>query len=480
MTKIDYKEYGSPGLETYAGFVKQAYITDLTWPAVGPLYSRLRRSDPEVTIVRNLFVTLARDVKLSWSVPDEYADDKRYQDAVDFGNSVLDDIDGGQDRFIETLISHVPFMGWGWWEVVPGVRSQSWRSPDDDGWKSQNNDNRIGFRRFAWRDTSSFYKWDMDDKTGRLNGFVQSDFPNPTIAIPLNRSLHITFGDPNNPEGLSPLEAVYRLERIKYGLEVINGIGFEHTAGYLSINAQQDKITESDKADIRRMVKAVLTAQESNYLALPKDVTAEFVDSSFQAAASLLEAIRYYGILKLMIFNAQWVALSSLSGSGSYAAMSDSSEMFINYYNAMIEGFVNQVDRQLGPRLFQEYNDFGLEVRPTLSVTKIEKDVDLAAMGQFLQTFSMIGELTTDDIEAIRKRSRFLPEQPTGDIISSPGSSVQQTEGGNLSQHHLSHDANVVNSRCPLCGNDKALAYPDHKGLYVCTRCMKTYDPSLE
>jgi hypothetical protein len=59
MAKIDYREYGTPGLEAHYGFIQQAYHTDLTWPTVQPLYSRLRRSDPEVSIVRNLFVTLA-------------------------------------------------------------------------------------------------------------------------------------------------------------------------------------------------------------------------------------------------------------------------------------------------------------------------------------------------------------------------------------------------------------------------------------
>src|SRR5690606_19667698 len=134
--------------------------------------------------------------------------------------------------------SYVPFMGWGWWEVVGGVRDPNWRPPDkEDDWRSQYDDGLPAIRRLAWRDHASFVQWDADERTGRVRGFVQHDYPNPEITIPLARSLHLTYGDPVNPEGLSPLEAVYRLERIKYGLEMIQGIGYEHAAGYAKFQA---------------------------------------------------------------------------------------------------------------------------------------------------------------------------------------------------------------------------------------------------
>ena len=329
----------------------------------------------------------------------------------------------------------------------------------------------------------------MDNYSGRVHGLIQHDFPNPPVTIPLDRSLHIVFGDMNNPEGLSPLEAVYRLERIKYGLEVINGIGFEHAAGYLDVVTAK-KLTTDDKEMIAQAARSVMTAQEGNYAAWPDGVTGEIKDATFAAADALLEAIRYYGILKLMIFCAQWVAMSTVSGSGSYAAVGDSSSMFITYFNAMIKGFIEQTDRQLGPRLFNQYNDFGLEVRPHLTITTIEKDVALTEMSQFLDTFSMLTELTEGDMEAIRKRSRFLPEQPTGEIVERPGSSKQDAEldpevddsedEDDKKLSMLSHDAQVVRHTCPLCGNGEAIQYPDHKGLLVCTKCVKTYDPSVE
>jgi hypothetical protein len=87
------------------------------------------------------------------------------------------------------------------------------------------------------------------------------------------------------------------MERIKYGLEVVQGIGFEHAAGYLNVTAEKT-LTDSDKANIKAAARAIMTAQEGNYAAWPQGITGELTDVNFQAAAALLEAIRYYGLLK--------------------------------------------------------------------------------------------------------------------------------------------------------------------------------------
>ena len=192
-------------------------------------------------------------------------------------------------------------MGFGWWEAVPGLRSSTWRG--GDGWVSEYDDGLVGFRRLAWRDHSSFESWKIDDDTGKLSGFVQHDPPNERVTIPLDQSVHIKFGDLDNPEGLSPLEAVWRLERIKYGLEVVQGIGYEHSAGHVKFTAMEE-LDATAKATIRQAARAILTAQEGNYITeLDGKFTADIMDVPFQAAPAILEAIRYYVLLKLQVYN---------------------------------------------------------------------------------------------------------------------------------------------------------------------------------
>jgi hypothetical protein len=447
---MNYKELGYTGLNEYAGFVSEAYNTALHWPGVQPLYSRMRRSDPEISVVRMLFSSLAKSVSFRWETPDEpTAGDKLAQE---FAESVLDDLGDGLVSFVDTLVSNAPFFGWGWWEVLPGFRNPDWRAPGGDDWRSHYDDNRIGIRRLAWRDSSSFSGWEFSD-SGDLRGMYQWSSSRPKVFLPIENSLHVTFGDAHNPEGLSPLEAVWRLERIKYGLEVVQGIGFEHAAGYLNVTTDLT-LTPEDQNHIKAAARAIMTAQEGNYAAWPKGVTGELKDISFAAAPAILEAIKYFGILKLTVFNAQWVALSSMSGVGSNAAMSDSSGMWLMTFNAMMEGFAQQMDAQVGTRLF-EWNQFpGMTKRPVLRVDPINK-VSLGQLASILPALSNVVPLGDEDYLAIRRQSGFLPEalpeivtpaqpEPEAPVIEEADDIEEDADGSDSVQDDAASTAETV------------------------------------
>ena len=406
------EELGTSGLEMWAGFIQQAYEAELRWPSVYRIYNRIRRSDPEIGgIVRPAFAMLSRGVSLDWETPDAPSDDDKRAQA--YARSLLEDMEGGADQLIETIASYVPFMGWGWWEVVEGVRDPAWRPPGDDEWRSEYADGLPGIRRLAWRDHSSFERWDADERSGRVRGMVQHDYPNPPVLLPKARSLHLTFGDPVNPEGLSPLEAVWRLERIKYGLEAIQGIGFQHAAGHAKFQTTA-ALTAEDKVFIAEAARAILTPQQGNYLRLPGHVTAEIIDTPFAAAPALLEAIRYYGLLKLQVFIMQWASVATTAGTGALAAHADSSEMAIMYFNSMWEGFAHQIDDQLGKRIFNHplvrARFPGMTRRPRCVAVPVEKNIPLNLLSQFVSQLAPIMPMDDDDFVAIRRKSGFLPE----------------------------------------------------------------------
>jgi hypothetical protein len=406
----DSKETGELGLKQYGGFVNEAYNTTLYWPSVQPIYSRLRRSMPEIVMVRNAFTSWARNIDIIVDLPEKPTDDdKKYQDFI---YEVFSDIDGGENGFIDGLVNYVPFYGWGWWEVVPGIRSGIWKAPDQDKWKSQYDDGLIGLRRIAWRDPSTFYGWEFDD-TKHLTGMKQSLYGKQPLTIPLEKSLHMTYGDPNNPEGLSPLEAVWRLERIKFGLEVIQGIGFEHAAGYLNVlKTEGGELSNADRTNVKNAARAILTAQEGNYALWPKGISGKVEDIGFQAAPSLLEAIKYYSILTLSVYTMQWIALNTMTGTGALASAQDSSQMGVFTFNAMMDGFASQLDEQVGKRIYNWNKDSfpNLTERPALRFSHIDKSVSMTDMGTFLAAVKDIVPLGDDDLVAIRKRSGFLPE----------------------------------------------------------------------
>ncbi|MEA1998257.1 MAG: hypothetical protein U9N61_02875 [Euryarchaeota archaeon] len=389
-------EKGISGIEAYSGYVRMAYNADLYWPTCFPLYDRIRRSDPEVSLIRLIWGSFARDISFHWE-----------GDHADFLNEIIDDIDGGFDTFRDTLIAYVPFLGWGYWEIVAGRRDAGWES---DGWESQYSDSKLGIRKLAFRDQSSFSHWDMDDKTGEVYGMVQTDPSKGQITIPKEDALHITFGDAHNPEGLSPLEAVWRLERIKYGLEVVQGIGFEHSSGHAKFQAE-GKLTADDRAVIRKAARAIMTAQEGNYIVLPGSIDGEIMDVDFAAAAAILEAIRYYGLLKLQIFNMQWVAIATTAGTGAYSASQDASAMFLKTYNAMMQGFADQMGEQIW-RWVNAHNDLSRpDEKPRLIASRVEKAIPLDELGTFMSAFNAIFPMSEEDIIAIRKKSGFMSEE---------------------------------------------------------------------
>jgi len=439
----DAAEIGVLGLDSLSGYIRTAYNAELYWPTVFPLYDRLRRSDPEIAMIRVIWEAFGREVKFEWELDSTGvgSDDKA---AVDFANEIMNDIMGGMDDFRDTMLAYVPFMGFGIWEVVAGLRQEGWKAPDSSGWKSKYNDGKVGIRKLAFRDHSSFERWDMDYDTGEVLGMIQMDLRNGTVNIPLTRALHITFGDAHNPEGLATLEAVWRLERIKYGLEVVQGIGFEHAAGHAMFSVT-DTITSDDKSLIRKSARALMTAQEGNYIALPEAIEASVIDVPFQAAGALLEAIRYYGLLKLQIFNMQWVAIASTAKSGAYSAMADASTMFLKTYNSMMSGFADQIGDQLWIWLVKHNEDLVHVQKPKLVASPVEKTIPLDELGLFIDSFASLFPLSDDDISAIRRKSGFLSEMIPEDakIIREAGPAETESDKLEAEQNVKESKANI-------------------------------------
>ncbi len=494
-------EIGTSGLDEFSGYVTEAYNAKLYWPACVSEYDRIWRGDPEITLARNVLQAYASRAALEFVLPER--DEKPTDDdksALDFANQCLEDVEGGASAWLSQCVARIPFYGFGWWETPPGVRSPVWRPPQDDPWRSNYDDGLIGFRRFAFRHYKSFYRWQFDDHK-RLIAMEQQDPPYPVAVIPLARSLHIRFGDLDNPEGLATLEALWRLERIKYGLEVVFGIGAEHAAGYLNVVANKT-LTTTDHAAIQKAARGILTAQEGNYAAWPQDVTGEVKDVPFAAGTTLFDAIRYYGILKLALISMQWVALGTMSPYGSYSSMSDASTFFISWFNAFLGGIVRQADEQIGKRLFDyPVNKAafpGMTRRPVLHVPAVQKDIPLQELGQFLTAFSAIRPLGDDDLLAVRHKTEFLPdilpEQPApvtepkpdaapendaDDSIDSDGAPEQDEFELSL-ENAASHKPVEITHPCPLCNATQALLYEGHNGLLVCAECNRTYDPEVE
>jgi hypothetical protein len=418
---------GTLGLDSWGGWISMAYNTKLEWPGVEPLYSRMWRSDPEVTITRTWLQAMSGKLRLEWVLPEERDgralgeptdDDKR---ALEFAQSLGADVAGGLGRWIASCNARNIFYGWAWWELPLGIRRQGWSPPGDAEWESEYDDGLVGLRGIHFRDYSSFMRWDISDETGRVMGMEQHDPPNQPVTIPRERSLHATYGDHDNPEGLATLESLWRLERLLYGYEVVHGIGSEHAAGHVNFTVSQ-KLDDETKEALRRAARALSSAVEGNYGVDMVDkegnpiYTSKIIDVDFSAGEAILNAIKHIRLVKLQLFGMQWAAMATTADTGAYSAVQDASGMALLLFNALSESNVQQASEQIGRRIFDHpvnRETFpNMTRRPELVVNDVRKTAELGTLGAFAQQLGQLVRLGRDDEIAIRRESGFLPETP--------------------------------------------------------------------
>jgi len=409
---VQFEEKGSSTQSAWGTLISGIVNTDFSWPECWEEFDTIRRTNPEITIVRMLYTSTARDVKLKYEpVEDATPEDEEF---TEFLNSCLADID--LEKWKETLITQIPFMGWGVWEIVPGLRAEGWKAPDGEVWESFNTDGLIGIRKLAWRDQSTLEKWKYTD-TGDPNVMVQRVWPAEAVDLLLANCLHLVYGDQTIPTGLSPFQAVARLRRIKHALEIVQGMGFEHASGHVKFTVKA-KLSDEAKSQLEETAKALMTAAQGSYATEIEDqFTFVLEDVTFGAAADLLKTISYYGMVILQIFASHFIAVATTADTGSYSAASDHSAIYLAAFNAIMGGFAKQTGRQLARylRLVNGDKFKNITAYPELKASEVKKIIDLTNLAQFLTAFSGIFPMSEEDAVMIRERSRVLPtEQPEG------------------------------------------------------------------
>ena len=154
--------------------------------------------------------------------------------------------------------------------------------------------------------------------------------------------------------------------------------------------------------------REVLTAKEGNCIRRPGHVVAEVSDVDVAAASAILEAIKYYGVLKLQMFSMQWAALSATTGTGSFAAKKEDTQMFVLYFNSMMEGFASQLGEQLTPHLFGMNAEHfpQMTAPPHLTISKLDKSIGLEELSRWIKAMKDTGfDLYDQDALWIREKS---------------------------------------------------------------------------
>jgi hypothetical protein len=402
-------ELGASGLMSFFGQLEEAYLAELRWPSAYAKYNEMRRRDPTIASLLNATTLLSRSA--TWTVEPAGTSELDKQ-AAEFLEQNLGDMSLTIEDTVEDALTALPF-GWSWSEIVYKRR----KGPSADP-ASKYDDGKIGWRKFAPRRQSSFYKWQFDE-SGGVQGLWQS-IPldaQPTRYIPIQKSLHFTAQrDQGNPEGIALLEPIYEAWHFVKNLQIILGIGWERSFVGLpkftyGTFEQPYTPTDDDKALVAKTGKG-LRVDEKAYVAVPGNIGFELVTSENTGAAALLDTIKHYRITMLTVVLADFLALGTTASGGSYSLGQDKSALFL----MAVDGWLDKIahvdklgilNRYAVPRLFS-YNTFdGITDYPRIKHSTVQKP-SMEALGTYLQSLSTF---ITPDFE-LEKELRKVADLP--------------------------------------------------------------------
>lgn len=195
--KADLTERGMTGLRTSAGQVAEEFLTELQGQRGIKVYGQMKDNDP--TIGSILFAIDQSMRQVEWTV--EPNQDKesmdRAEDDAQFLQECMDDLSHTWQDFVSEIMTMIPF-GFSLFETVYKKREGA-----DGKVRSNYDDGKIGWRKFATRSQDSIDHWEFDEDDGGVNAVVQKPPPSyKDIRIPIEKLLLFrTTTVKNNPEG---------------------------------------------------------------------------------------------------------------------------------------------------------------------------------------------------------------------------------------------------------------------------------------
>ncbi len=434
-------ELGGSGSELFWGNVSEAYIPELRYPAAATHYREMLRRDPTIASADVAIKLMARGAQ--WKVA-AAGNDEPDKKAADFLQSCMNDMSHTFEQGIEDAISCV-WYGWHFNEIVykkrMGARPARSESVPNPG-ASKFDDGLIGWRKFASRKQSSFWKWEIDN-TGGVQGIWQTIPSTTGSGAALQRFIPIEKGllfnarrDPGNPEGLSFLEPIYETWHFVKNLAIVQGIGFERSFTGLPVFEYLQTPSPADQSVVEQTGKALRVGAKS-FVAVPSTVKFDLKDSANTAAAPLLETIKYYRTLMLQIVLAQFLSLPT-NGAGSFALGRDQSALFLMIVDALLDNLASVFNRFAVPRLFG-YVDFGaLTDYPQITHSIVQKP-NLPELSQYFGAMApFVQPFLQDPANSIEIANQML-ENAGLPKIKTPKDVPETPETGTTDEGDLAH-----------------------------------------
>lgn len=405
-------ELGVTGLKRYAGQVQEHWISALNTSTKRiQKYDEMYRYDPTASAMiktTSMFIC-GTDPRVE-SASKSRAD----MDAADFLSECLFDM---TKSWQETIADIVLFLVYGFFdsEIV------YWRR---DGDKSDFDDGKIGWRKWAPRHPVTLDKWGFDSNGG-LQGMHQLGPPDyKSVYIPIEKLLHFTTTGmgKNSPEGVSALEGAYTSWFYAKNLTIQEAIIIERMSGlpYIKLpeGATTDSGSTSDLERAKQIVRNVKTAEDMG-LTLPHGFEFDFATPQSGPAISPGEVIMRHRRDLARTLMMDFIMLGG-GDQGSWAMHKDKSMLYIRSLNGFLKKVAHVVNRHGIPRLLALNAFPDITGLPKVYFTPITK-IDIGDFSEVIARLFNSGSVSYDlGTENAVRREVGLPEIEEPGIVYKP------------------------------------------------------------
>jgi len=394
---------GISGENTINGQIRSdEFLPELRGKKAIRKYREMRDNDSTIGAVMYATEQVLRDVDLKVYACDDSPEAQR---EADFVESVLSDMDHTLDDHIAEALSCLSY-GFAWFEVVYKRRVGPTQSSDKK--RSKYTDGRMGVRKIAMRAPWTVSRFDVDNKTGDIQGIYQDGGYAGTTKhyIPSRKSLYYRTTSLNgDPSGRSILRNAYTSYEYLNNLQAIEAIAVERElAGipvaripseYLSPDATPSQVQfKSNLEQILRDVKF----NEQGYIITPSDtypdkdgsptnirlVDVELMSSSGSRNIDIDPIVRRYQHDIARSVLSEFLMLGSQGGS--YALSKSKTDLFLRALESYIQQIVDVLNKQLVERLW-ELNGLDYSLMPTIRAGDVAPH-DLREIAGFLRNLN--------------------------------------------------------------------------------------------
>jgi hypothetical protein len=432
---------GVAGSNTQNGQIRaDEFLPELRGKKAIRKFREMRDNDSTIGAVMYATEQVLRDVDLK-----VYAcnDTPEAQAEADFVQSVLDDMDHTLDDHVAEALSCLSY-GFAWFEVV--YKRRVGPNQTNEKKRSKYTDGRMGIRKIAQRAPWTVSRFDVDVKTGDVNGMYQDvGYATGSHYIPSRKSLYYRTTSLNgDPSGRSILRNAYVSYEYLNNIQAIEAIAIERELAGIPVARIPSEYLASDatpqQASFRNNLEQILRDvkfNEQGYIITPSDtypdkdgsptnirlVDVELMSSSGSRNIDIDPIVRRYQHDIARSVLSEFLMLGSQGGS--YALSKSKTDLFLRALESYIQQIVDVLNKQLVERLWQ-LNGLDYSLMPTIKAGDVAPhdlreiagflrnlngaDINVSSHPEVIQNLMDIAELNYDPDGATEIEELLAPE----------------------------------------------------------------------